>query len=68
MLSGSDKTVYITGTPLEALSLKAVHPDSTILATGRFLHKNKLKPYLQTGADIFLAQGRNNLTKNTPGI
>ncbi|MCL2029805.1 MAG: hypothetical protein FWG97_05265, partial [Deltaproteobacteria bacterium] len=27
----------------------------------RFLHKDKLKTYLQTGADIFLAQGREKL-------
>ena len=38
-----------------------MHSDSTILATGRFLHKNKLKPYLQTGADFFLAQGQEQL-------
>ena len=68
VLQGSDKTVYITGTPLEALSLKAIHPDSTILATGRFLHKDKLKPYLQAGVDIFWPRAGKNLAKNTPGI
>jgi hypothetical protein len=57
LLPGSDNTVYITGSPLEALCLKALRPDSTILATGGIMSVDKLKPYL-AGREIFLAQGR----------
>ena len=42
MLSGSVKAVYITNTPIEALSFKAIHPDSTIMATGGLMLKDKL--------------------------
>jgi len=38
--------------------LKVIHTDSTILATGGVLLKDKLKPYLEGRTEIFLAQGR----------
>jgi hypothetical protein len=58
VLPGSDKAVYITDSPMEALSLKTMHPESTILAIGELPDKNKLKPYLEDRARIFLAQGK----------
>jgi hypothetical protein len=67
VLPGVDKTVYITDTPLEALNLKAMHPDSTILATGGitptggFMTKERLKPYLEGREKIFSAHGRNHM-------
>jgi hypothetical protein len=74
VLPGSDKAVYITDTPADALALKAIHPESTILATEGFLPKEKMKPYLEGREKIFLALGRGkageeyvrNLAKNFP--
>jgi hypothetical protein len=43
---------------MEALSLKAIHPESTILVTGGQLDKDKLKPYLEGRERIFLALGQ----------
>jgi hypothetical protein len=60
VLPGSDSAVYITDTPLEGLSLKLLHPDSTILATGGFLTLDKLKPYLDGKKEIFLTQTRDH--------
>jgi hypothetical protein len=58
LLPGSDKSIYITDTAVEAFCLKAIHPDSAILAVEGLLNKDKLKPYLEGRTDIFLAQGR----------
>jgi hypothetical protein len=58
VLPGSDNIVYLTDTPMEALSLKAINPDSTVLATGGFFHKDNLKPHLEGKAKIILARGR----------
>ena len=40
---------------METLSLKAMHPEDTILVTQGLGHINQLKPYLAGQAEIFLA-------------
>lgn len=54
IIPGTDNKVVVTDSPLEALSLKVMHPDSAILATGGFMLADKLKPYLDK-KDISLA-------------
>jgi len=56
-MPGTDGKVFITDSPLEALALKAMQPDSTVLATGGFMMADKLKPYLEQ-KEIYLAQGQ----------
>ena len=56
VMPGTDGKVFITDSPLEALSLKLMRPDSTVLATGEFMTAEKMKPYLEQ-KEIFLAQG-----------
>ena len=46
VIPGTDNKAFITDSPLEALALKAMHPDSTIMATGEFIPTDKLNPYL----------------------
>ena len=57
VIPGTDDKVYITDSPLEALSIKLLRPDSTVLATGDFMQAEKLKPYLDQ-KEILLAQGQ----------
>ena len=58
VMSGSDGKVFVADSPLEALALKAMQPDSTVLATNGFMSAEKLKPYLEH-KEIYLAQGQN---------
>jgi len=60
VIPGSDNKVYITDSPLEALSLKLLRPDSTIIATGEFMPADKLKPYLSQ-KEILLAQSQDQI-------
>ena len=57
VMAGSDGKVFVTDSPLEALAVKAMQPDSAILATGGFMQAEKLKPYLEQ-KEIYLAQGQ----------
>jgi len=63
VLPGSDKALYITDSPVEALSLKAMHPESTVIAIGSELDRDKLKPHLEGRARIFLAHGRDKMSE-----
>jgi len=63
VLPGSDKDVYITDSPVEALSLKAMHPESTIIATGSQLDGDKLRPHMKGRARILLAYGRDKMSE-----
>jgi len=63
VLLGSDKSIYITDTLMEALSLKAMHPESTILATQGLRHIKQVRPYLEGQAEIFLALSRDKLSE-----
>jgi hypothetical protein len=62
VMPGSDGKVFITSSPLEALNLKVMQPDSTVLATGGFMTAEKLKPYLEQ-KEIYLAQGQGKVSK-----
>lgn len=55
MLEGQGKNVIITEGPIDALTLKAKYPDSTVLATGGNFPVEKLSPYLGRYENIFLA-------------
>jgi hypothetical protein len=44
-LKGTDGTVYVTEGPIDALALKAMHPSSTVLATGGNCPPEALRPY-----------------------
>ena len=62
VIPGSDNKVYITDSPLEAISLKLMRPDSAVLATGGFMQADKLKPYLDQKETI-LALGQTEIGK-----
>lgn len=55
VLPGTDDKVFVTEAPIDALSLKTMLPDSTMLATGGNMPPERLKPYLE-GKSVFLAQ------------
>lgn len=55
VLPGADDKVFVTEAPIDALSLKAMVPESTILATGGNMPPERLKPYLE-GKSVFVAQ------------
>jgi FtsZ-binding cell division protein ZapB len=59
VINGSNDKVHIVDSPMEALSLKLMQPDSTILATGGFMLADKLKPYLdKKDISLALSQGK----------
>ena len=58
VMTGTDHRAYVTDSPIEALALKAMHPDSTILATGGFIAASKLKPYLES-REVIIAANKN---------
>ncbi|UQZ88460.1 hypothetical protein C4J81_04265 [Deltaproteobacteria bacterium Smac51] len=60
VMPGTDNKVYVTDSLLEALSLKLLRPDSTVLATGGYMKVDKLKPYLEQ-REIFLAQSQDKI-------
>ena len=62
VMPGTDSKAYVTESPLEALSLKLMHPDSTVLATGDFMTTEKLKPYLEE-KELVLAMGQGKIGK-----
>lgn len=55
VLPGADDKVFVTEAPIDALSLKALVPESTILATGGNMPPERLKLYLE-GKSVLLAQ------------
>ena len=62
VMPGIDGKVFVTTSPLEALSLKAMQPNSTVMATGGYMSADKLKPYLDQ-QEIYLAQGQSKIEK-----
>ncbi len=62
VMHGTDNKLYIVDSPMEALSLKLMHPDSTILATNGFMHDDKLKPYIDQ-KEVFITQGQDGISK-----
>ena len=62
VIHGDGDKVHIVDSPMEALSLKAMQPDSTILATNGFMQPDKLKPYLGQ-KKIFITQGKDGISK-----
>lgn len=57
VLPGTENKVYVTEAPIDALSLKLVAPECSILATGGNMPVERLKPYLD-GKEVLLAQDR----------
>lgn len=57
VLPGTENKVYVTEAPIDALSLKLVAPEGSILATGGNMPVERLKPYLD-GKEVLLAQDR----------
>jgi hypothetical protein len=57
VLPGTDSKVYVTEAPIDALSLKLVAPECSILATGGNMPVERLKPYLD-GKEVLLAQDK----------
>lgn len=57
VLPGTDGRVFVTEGPIDAFTLKAINPASTVLATGGSCPLERLKPYLDRYATerIFLA-------------
>ena len=62
VMHGTDNKLYIVDSPMEALSLKLMHPDSTILATGGFMQAEKVKPYIGQ-KEVFISQGQAGIAK-----
>ena len=62
VMPGTDGKAFVTESPLVALSLKLMHPDSTVLATGGFMTAEKLEPHLEH-KEIYLAQGQDMVSK-----
>ena len=59
VLNGTDGAVYVTEGPIDALALKALHPTSTVLATGGNCPLERLTPYLDRATErIYLAHDR----------
>lgn len=59
VLSGKDGAVYVTEGPIDALALKALHPTSTVIATGGNCPLERLTPYLDSATErIYLAHDR----------
>lgn len=57
ILQGTDGRVFVTEAPIDALSLKAMNPESTVLATGGNCPMSRLIPHLNRATDrVFLAQ------------
>jgi len=61
-MPGNDGKAFVTDSPLEALAIKAMQPDSTVMATNGFMKADKLKPYLNQ-KEIYLAQGQDKISK-----
>ena len=53
-LKGTDNKVFVAESAIDALSLKAMHPASAVLATGGNMPPERLKPYLE-GKEVYLA-------------
>lgn len=51
-LKGNDNKVFVAESAIDALSLKAMHPASAVLATGGNMPP-RLKPYLE-GKEVYL--------------
>jgi len=62
VMPGNDGKVFVTDSPLEALAIKAMQPNSTVLSTNGFMNADKLKPYLDQ-KEIYLAQGQGKGSK-----
>ncbi|MDL2226479.1 hypothetical protein LJB86_02345, partial [Deltaproteobacteria bacterium OttesenSCG-928-M10] len=57
VMPGTNNKAYIVESPMEALNLKAMTPDSTIIATNGFMQPDKLKPYLDQ-KEVLITQGQ----------
>lgn len=60
LLHGTDGDLYITEGPIDALSLKSMFPDSTVMATGGNFRIEALTPYLDKANCILLAQNNDS--------
>jgi hypothetical protein len=59
VINGRNGAVYVTEGPIDALALKALHPTSTVIATGGNCPLELLKPYLDRATErIYLAHDR----------
>ena len=59
VINGKDGALYVTEGPIDALALKALHPTSTVIATGGNCPLERLKPYLDRATErIYLAHDR----------
>jgi len=54
-LPGKDNSIIVTESAIDALTLKTIHPQSTVIATGGNMALERIKPYLE-GKNIYLAQ------------
>jgi len=59
VLPGTNEKAYVTEGPIDALTLKIVSPESTILATGGNMPVERLRPYLE-GKEVILAHDRDD--------
>ncbi len=56
-LKGSDNRVIVAESAIDALTLKAMHPASSVIATGGNMPLERLKPYVE-GKEVYLAHDR----------
>ena len=55
VIPGRDKSVIVAESAIDALTLKALHPKASVIATGGNMPLDRLKPYLE-GKSVYLAQ------------